>query len=626
MKFSKSFTAIFISVVLCLELLTTFAVNTSNTDSLILNNQEITAIISEYDIDLDVPSFSQDEVFFSQNNLSSDTPVSAPLLNSEMTVVNNVMLSQNVETQNSSVLDYKILSFAVDTTNHSTTAIIKLTNNTTTKLSFNLHSGLYTESGVLGGYNITPLSFLAGETKLVTVVTPNTSKQTVNTLKLFFWDDNMHPVCEPILKTFNYVSTAQSISFSNPTPVINYKISTTYQLSCTVNPSKYSGGITYKSTDTSVATVNQSGLVTGIKNGTTIITATTNDGGAFAYCTLTVNNDQISVSLNREEINMWSGYTYTLIPTTSPVNGLAVTYVSSDTSVLTVSAAGVITAKSPGFATVSVFCGDAMSICMVSVYNEADYIGTVAAKYESNGNPGTISSGSGDAGGKSYGAFQFSSSSNGPKLFYNWLISSGFNTEIGTALRDAHNADGGKDYTFGTNFDALWKLIAAEAPQEFLSAQLTYTKVKYYDALYNMLIKSTASGGLGFNANNYGIALKSALFSRALQHGVTGAFNRIKEAFSTIGGFAGKTERELIAAIYAECGAVVTTPPSANSIKMDSSSSIAVQYGLVGKYMKYYSLNSSSIQASVWRRLNVYEPNDLYALLDNPPINITPQD
>ncbi|MBR4282693.1 MAG: hypothetical protein IKT35_03155, partial [Clostridia bacterium] len=206
------------------------------------------------------------------------------------------------------------------------------------------------------------------------------------------------------------------------------------------------------------------------------------------------------------------------------------------------------------------------------------------------------------------------------------LISSGFNPEIGNALKEAHLADGGNNYSFGTNFDTMWKLIATEAPQEFNSAQLTYTKSQYYDPLFNKLIASTSSGGLGFNPNNYGIALKSALFSRAIQHGVTGAFNRIRDAFANIGGFAGKTERELIAAIYAECGKVVDTPPYSNSVPMNSSSSIAVQYGLVGKYMKYYSTNSSSVQAGVWRRLNINEPNDLYALLDNPGIDITPQD
>ena len=70
---------------------------------------------------------------------------------------------------------------------------------------------------------------------------------------------------------------------------------------------------------------------------------------------------------------------------------------------------------------------------------------------------------------------------------------------------------------------------------------------------------------------------------------------------------------------------MVSTPPSENSIPMNKESSIAVEYGLVGKYMKYYSSSSSSMQAGVWKRLNVTELQMLYDLLENPPVAITPQ-
>lgn len=555
-----------------------------------------------------------------QNPLLQDTSITETPLFS----VNNSLLSDLKSV--ASELSAEIITLSVNTSQHLVSSSVRITNNTNYAIKVNLHSALYNNKGVLGGYGISTLVLSKGESRLSTVVTSITSGISVNTLKIFLWDDNMSSLCDPISREFTYKDTATGITFSNTNPIINMVSSKTLQLSYTVTPSTYQGGVIFTSSVPSVATVNSTGLVTALKVGTTVITATTSDGGATTSCTLTVKNEAISVKLNRDTINMWSGSTYQLKPTTVPVAGIPVTYVSSDTDVITVSSSGLITSKFSGTATVSVFCGEAMSACMVTVYNEADYISTVAAKYESNGNPGTISSGSGDAGGKSYGAFQFSSSSNGPKLFYTWLINSGFNTTIGIALRDAHKADGGKDKTFGTNFDALWKQIAAEAPQEFYSAQLTYTKSQYYDVLFNMLIKSTSNGGLGFNPNNYGIALKSALFSRALQHGVTGAFNRIKNAFTTLGGFSGKTERQLIAAIYAECGMVVSTPPDANSIPISASSETAQKYGLVGKYMRYYSLNSSSVQVGVWLRLNINEPNMLYEILENPPVNITPQD
>ena len=126
--------------------------------------------------------------------------------------------------------------------------------------------------------------------------------------------------------------------------------------------------------------------------------------------------------------------------------------------------------------------------------------------------------------------------------------------------------------------------------------------------------------------NNYSIAIKSAVWSRAIQHGASGAYNVVSRGFEAIGGFASKSERELIAAIYAESGAVVTSPPSSSSKAINDTTKTARENGLVGKYMKYYSANSSDIQVGVWVRLNINEPNMVYKLLDNPPVYITPQD
>ena len=50
---------------------------------------------------------------------------------------------------------------------------------------------------------------------------------------------------------------------------------------------------------------------------------------------------------------------------------------------------------------------------------EKELLGTLSKKYEAS-SPGTISSGNGDAGGKSYGSYQFSSASDIPKSFFEW--------------------------------------------------------------------------------------------------------------------------------------------------------------------------------------------------------------
>ena len=519
----------------------------------------------------------------------------------------------------------EIVSVGISTASASARVAMKISNKTDKDKTVYVHTAAYDPLGSLCGYNVTDFSTKKGTRDTLFVELGLSTNKSGNTLTVFLWDENMQPLAAPVSRSFNFTDTAYSVTFANESPVININLNRTLQLSYTVSPSSYKGGVTFKSSNPSIATVSSSGLVTAIKSGTTVIQATTADGCAYGYCFVIVYQENGSLVFNTNMVNMWSTGSYKLTATPSPDPNALVTFVSSDPDVATVDKNGLVVAKRSGYTTISAFCQSAMSVCEINVYNEADFIATIAAQYESNNNPGLISSGSGDVGGKSYGCFQLSTQSNGPKSFYNWLISTGFNTEIGNALKEAHAADGGKDYSFGTNFDALWKQIAAEAPEEFRSCQLTYTKTQYYDVLYNRLRKSVANGGLDFNPDNYGIALKSGLLSRAVQHGATGAFNRIKAAFETIGGYKGKTERELIAAIYAECGAVVTTPPSSSSIAMNSGSSIAVEYGLVGKYMKYYSSNSSSIQASVWRRLNVNEPKDLYALLDSPPVIITPQ-
>jgi len=63
----------------------------------------------------------------------------------------------------------------------------------------------------------------------------------------------------------------------------------TVQLAATVAPANASNkNVTWSSASQSIATVNSNGLVTAVSEGTTTITATTQDGGKKANCTITV--------------------------------------------------------------------------------------------------------------------------------------------------------------------------------------------------------------------------------------------------------------------------------------------------------------------------------------------------
>jgi uncharacterized protein YjdB len=370
--------------------------------------------------------------------------------------------------------------------------------------------------------------------------------------------------------------------------------------------------VTYKTSNPKVATVSSKGLVKGVGEGTATITVKTTDGRASATCKVTVSNLHQSLKLNKSTIKMWDYGMYTLKPTVKGVKNPKIKWTSSDNTIATVSDRGIVFGVFKGTATITASVGQMKATCKVQVYREYDFTGTIPAYFESSDNPGRISGSGND---KSYGCFQLHAGSNGPKSFYRFLINNNFNVAIGETLKSAYIKD---KYTYGKNFDAAWKKLAKEQREEFRSSQMAYGMSIYYEPLVNRLVSE-----LNFYPDNYGLALKSAIWSRSIQHGKDGAFNRIKTAFESIGGFKGKTEKQLITAIYKECGKVVTKPPYKNSVPMNSDSSIAKEYNLVGKYLKYYSTNSSSVQAGVWKRLNVTELNMLYDLIENPPIVIT---
>ena len=237
---------------------------------------------------------------------------------------------------------------------------------------------------------------------------------------------------------------------------------------------------------------------------------------------------------------------------------------------------------------------------MLSDASEEMQLGSLSAKYESNGNPATISGG-GDMGGVSYGAYQFSSNYGVPLTFAEWCITSKEGVSTGERLKSAYALD---KNTYGENFNSEWKKIAQESPEAFLLLQHNFTKARFYDVMVSKLEAYFD----GFDVDNYTIALKNVIWSRAVQNGMNS--DVIIKAFENIGGFKNQPEDVLIKAIYKQASKLVDEPPTPDSVRIQKSS--AEKYGIdvetvEGKYLYYHSRNTSDVQVSVYRRLAVKE-------------------
>ena len=126
----------------------------------------------------------------------------------------------------------------------------------------------------------------------------------------------------------------------------------TLTLKATITPSNLPDkSVTWKSSDTKVATVTSAGKVKGVKTGTATITCTSNSTGAKATCKVTVG----SVKLDQTEIVVEKTKTKTLKATVYPstLEDKTVTWTSSNTKVATVSSKGKVKGVRTGTATIT---------------------------------------------------------------------------------------------------------------------------------------------------------------------------------------------------------------------------------------------------------------------------------
>lgn len=165
--------------------------------------------------------------------------------------------------------------------------------------------------------------------------------------------------------------TSVQIQNKNKTELTTGK---TYQLTATVEPTNATNSeITWNSNNTSIATVNSSGEVTALKEGTVKITAKSNNGKEDSI-EFNIKNPDVKVSkitLDEETTSMRVGDIKHIIATVEPDNATnkKITWTSSNENIAKVEN-GKITAISEGTADIIVTSENGIgSICAVTVIN-----------------------------------------------------------------------------------------------------------------------------------------------------------------------------------------------------------------------------------------------------------------
>ena len=168
------------------------------------------------------------------------------------------------------------------------------------------------------------------------------------------------------------------------TNVLTILTGLTYQLEATVSPSDACGdkSVTWSSSDSTIATVSNNGLVTAVATGSAVVTVTTTVGSYTASCAVEVSEPVAvtGVTLNKATLDIFEAQTEQLVATVLPNNATNknVTWSSNNSNIATVDSNGIVSAVTTGSAiiTVTTVDGGYTASCEVTV-SEQSYTSVV---------------------------------------------------------------------------------------------------------------------------------------------------------------------------------------------------------------------------------------------------------
>lgn len=159
----------------------------------------------------------------------------------------------------------------------------------------------------------------------------------------------------------------ESITFSEPTKTV--APGSTVLLVPDLNPNGSTARLLWTSSDETIATVDENGLVTAVKEGTVTIVVSAEETSIVATCTITVSDaapvENDVLTLNRTRIELYPGESFYL-KVVSGSTGTP-TWASSNPTLATVSASGRVTANSVGTVTITATENGKSASCTLTV-------------------------------------------------------------------------------------------------------------------------------------------------------------------------------------------------------------------------------------------------------------------
>lgn len=205
------------------------------------------------------------------------------------------------------------------------------------------------------------------------------NKEGTATITVRTEDGDKTAKCTISVKAPEVVISVTSVELNLKT--LDMKIGESSNLSATVNPANATNkNVNWTSSNESVATVDESGNVTAVGEGTADITVETVDGNTTATCTVKVEKVSVSsITLNKTGAELEEEETLALTATITPSNASykTVNWTSDNESVATVDENGKVTAISVGTAKITATADGKTATCSITVKEKVIHVESI---------------------------------------------------------------------------------------------------------------------------------------------------------------------------------------------------------------------------------------------------------